>query len=638
MVVLALLAGLVLAAPSFSAADHPLEEGFGATTPGGAGGTVVHVTTLADAGPGSLREALAGGNRIIVFDVAGEILLQSHLHVRGAFVTVDGHTARSPGVTLRNGGLVIRGSDGAHDVIVRGLRIRNSPADNVQIAYGARNVVISHVSSSGAGDGNLDITEGAQDVTVAWTILAEPVSLKSMLVKYGASRVTLHHNLFVESQSRNPSVSIDDAGTRATDTTLDMRNNVVWGWDTGYGTLVHHGARANVVRNYYASPRSSAFDQGEALLVCSGSPTCLGGDPAAFARAFVDGNVDGDGLTARVNGQGTEPAPFSAPAIATADACTAARRVLDGVGPRPLDTRDAGYVTTVVLAGCSTALAATTTTLVSSRNPSTDGELVTFTAAVTPVETAAGTPTGTVDILDGGIVVRTLALVGGQASWGTSKLKPGQHSMTAVYGGDATFAGSTSAALVQKVTGSPAQPRRNKSSVKVTATLDPCCAGEDDEGSGGLVTRAQGERDNKVQRDSLRALVSLALPAAGIVDRATAAAADVRMVLSRDAAPHAECRLAFVQLETEEEDEEESDDDGDGGPSHTVAVYRLEVDLRPDSTGALVLRQSRGHCDVDLTAPGVQPGVPNAIFGDVATVVVGPGDAYVSVLESRFRR
>lgn len=49
-------------------------EGFGARTPGGKGGRVLTVTTLADSGPGSLREAVSTKDpRTIRFQVAGEI-------------------------------------------------------------------------------------------------------------------------------------------------------------------------------------------------------------------------------------------------------------------------------------------------------------------------------------------------------------------------------------------------------------------------------------------------------------------------------------------------------------------------------------------------------------------------------------
>lgn len=163
-------------------------QGFGASTPGGTGGSVVRVTNLHDAGPGSLRSAVAQGNRTIVFDVGGIIDLASAVYVNGAFITIDGFTAPAPGITLRGDALVIRGSHGAHDVIARGLRVRDSVLDGIQIAAGAYNVVIDHVSVHGAGDGSIDITDDSHDVTVSWSILAAPASGKNMLIKYDASR------------------------------------------------------------------------------------------------------------------------------------------------------------------------------------------------------------------------------------------------------------------------------------------------------------------------------------------------------------------------------------------------------------------------------------------------------------------
>jgi hypothetical protein len=95
------------------------------------------------------------------------------------------------------------------------------------------------------------------------------------------------------------------------------------------------------------------------------------------------------------------------------------------------------------------ALAATTTTLVSSVNPSASKQAVTFTATVT---SGAGIPTGTVTFTNNGSTVGTGSLNGnGQATFTTSTLSSGSHSITAVYGGDSSFSGSTSAVLTQTV-------------------------------------------------------------------------------------------------------------------------------------------------------------------------------------------
>jgi Big-like domain-containing protein len=91
---------------------------------------------------------------------------------------------------------------------------------------------------------------------------------------------------------------------------------------------------------------------------------------------------------------------------------------------------------------------ATTTTLASSLNPSTFGQPVTFTATV---KATSGTPTGTVTFKDGTTTIGTGALSAGKATFKTSKLAKGIHSITAMYGGSISDLGSTSPVLKQTV-------------------------------------------------------------------------------------------------------------------------------------------------------------------------------------------
>ncbi len=343
-----------------ASSSFPVIQGFGAKTRGGNGRAMVRVTNLNDAGPGSLRDAVSRGNRTVVFDVGGEITVGSkYIEVLGAFVTIDGSTAPPPGITIKNGGIRISGNKGAHDVIVRSIRIRNAPADGVQIFSAAYNVVIDHVAIHGSGDGNLDVTDGSRDVTISWSIFAAPLSRKSMLIKNNPSRITLHHNIFVKGQTRNPQVSIDQAVTADTDITLDMWNNLIFDWGAGYGTLIRNRARANIVNNFYSS---NGGDKEDALIICSGADAnpkhareCSGGDTRNPARVYLRGNFSADDLSRDINAVGNEVNPFPASHSPTQDACAAAQEAFVNAGVRPLDSSDRHALSGVRLASCSAA-------------------------------------------------------------------------------------------------------------------------------------------------------------------------------------------------------------------------------------------------------------------------------------------
>src|SRR5205807_168784 len=93
--------------------------------------------------------------------------------------------------------------------------------------------------------------------------------------------------------------------------------------------------------------------------------------------------------------------------------------------------------------------AASSTSVVSSNNPSNSEVAGAFIAsAVTPV---TGTLTGTVTFQDGASALGTGTLSLHDALPISSGLTAGTHSITAIYGGDANFAGSTSPVLTQTV-------------------------------------------------------------------------------------------------------------------------------------------------------------------------------------------
>ena len=94
---------------------------------------------------------------------------------------------------------------------------------------------------------------------------------------------------------------------------------------------------------------------------------------------------------------------------------------------------------------------ATTTTVTSNPGSSVFGQPVTLTASVSVNPPGTGSPTGSVTFSEGSTTLGTGTISGGVATLTTPALAVGNHSITATYGGDASFAASTSAALGQAV-------------------------------------------------------------------------------------------------------------------------------------------------------------------------------------------
>jgi hypothetical protein len=112
----------------------------------------------------------------------------------------------------------------------------------------------------------------------------------------------------------------------------------------------------------------------------------------------------------------------------------------------------------------------TTTALASSLNPSTYSQSVTFTATVTP-QSGSVTPTGTVTFKDGAATLGSSALdASGVVTLSTSTLAAGSHSITAAYGGSASFGASTSPILIETV-------NQAATSTSLSSSLNPSTYG-----------------------------------------------------------------------------------------------------------------------------------------------------------------
>ncbi len=289
-----LLALLAVPAPAETLA-FPSAEGFGAYAKGGRGGKVLFVTNLNKSGPGSLREACeAEGARTIIFQVGGTIDLKRNIYIRHPYVTIAGQTALGDGICLRGAGLIVQ----AHDVIIRGLRIRPGddpegphPASRDAIWVGSdqetvERVIIDHCSLSWAIDENASTWYPVLDITFQWNIISEglmdslhPKGPHSMglLVGDHSHRVSLHHNLFAHNNFRNPSLKGD--------TVTEIVNNTIYNW----------GSHAMGFSQVTDAEPSSAILIGNLFIPGPNSRTSLGGfdvpsHASPKAQLFSEGN------------------------------------------------------------------------------------------------------------------------------------------------------------------------------------------------------------------------------------------------------------------------------------------------------------------------------------------------------------
>jgi pectate lyase len=263
----------------------PNAQGFGTLTPGGRfnpltgqNGTVIKVTNLNDAGPGSLREAInTKGPRIVVFEVSGIIELEEELAITEPFLTIAGQTSPGYGICLKNFGLTVM----APNVVVRFIRsrpgdeINENPENLDSIAIiglppqDTYNVVIDHCSLSWSQDETFSTWYSAHDITIQWSLIAEglheahhPKKTHSMgvLLGDGGDNITVHHNLDAHHMWRNPLLM---GGS------IDYFNNLHYNFERGMEISYMHSdpVRLNAVGNSWIPGPNTTLDYMPTILV-----------------------------------------------------------------------------------------------------------------------------------------------------------------------------------------------------------------------------------------------------------------------------------------------------------------------------------------------------------------------------------
>jgi len=303
--------------------------GFGSVTTGGLGKTAYHVTTTADSGVGSFRDACSVGDRYITFDVGGTFALGDYIRVKSN-TTIDGSTAPSTGVTFT--GYPILCYNGVHDIVITNVRhrsgwrpvggVRNSNGTCMEVYNGSYNVVIDKCSFSDFDDEAISVGKLSYNVTVQNCIFGAGAWVGhkfTMLVGDRSTRVSILRNIFAGTpEQRNPAIQYDDTTQLvAPSIVADVVNNLVWK-PSVYGTGVYYGAKANVTGNYYYSTSGivGAFNRQIEIF----------NDTNAVGHAYLSNNYSKDGGTFATTG--TTPAaeanPYAVDAYALITATSAA--------------------------------------------------------------------------------------------------------------------------------------------------------------------------------------------------------------------------------------------------------------------------------------------------------------------------
>ncbi len=330
---------------------------------GGRGGRVLPVTTLDDSGPGSFRHACEqGGPRIIIFNVAGLIRLNSAVSIRAPYVTIAGNTAPGDGVCIAGHTVEIN----THDVVVRHLRFRRGKTDPVDRddSLGGNpvgNIMIDHVSASWSLDENISIYRHmyepaggpaqklpAVNVTIQNSISSESLNLyhHAFGSTIGGLNSTFHRNLWACNTGRNPSVGMYGDFTFVNNVIFNWRHRTVDGGD--------HRSRFNIINNYYKpGPGTPDGDIRFRLLKPESERSKTVFDN--FGKAYVAGNVvEGHAVVTADNWNGgVQP---DVKAKERADEIRASIRVGEPFDHAPLPVVDAGTAYELVLAGAGATL------------------------------------------------------------------------------------------------------------------------------------------------------------------------------------------------------------------------------------------------------------------------------------------
>jgi hypothetical protein len=279
----------------------PGAEGGGAHSFGGHGGKVLVVTSLADSGPGTLRWACEqGGARIVVFNVAGIIHINSPIIVRAPYISIEGQSAPGDGVCVAGESFWVN----THDVVIRYMRFRRGETnvgrrDDALGGNPVGNVIVDHVSTSWGldenfsmyrhmfdpGDGSKEEKLGTVNITIQNCISSEALDTwnHSFGTTMGGENCMLVRNLWADNTGRNPSIGWNGV--------FNFVNNIVFNWHHRSMDGGDYTSLFNIINNYFkpgpVTPKDNVV--GHRILKPESGRSKL--KYRVFGRAYVNGNI-----------------------------------------------------------------------------------------------------------------------------------------------------------------------------------------------------------------------------------------------------------------------------------------------------------------------------------------------------------
>lgn len=293
----------------------PGAEGGGAYSFGGRGGKVIVVTSLADSGPGTLREACEqGGARIVVFNVSGIIRIKTPLIIRAPYITIAGQTAPGDGVCIAGESVWIN----THDVVVRYMRFRRGETnvgrrDDSIGGNPVGNIMIDHVSASWGLDENMSMYRhmfndstgkaeqkyGTVNITIQNSIFSEALDTwnHSFGSTLGGENCTFMRNLWANNAGRNPSIGWNGV--------FNFANNVVFNWYNRSTDGGDYTALYNIINNYYKPGPITPLNEPIRHRILKPESGRSKLPYVVFGRAYVEGNiVEGNDTVTKDNWDG----------------------------------------------------------------------------------------------------------------------------------------------------------------------------------------------------------------------------------------------------------------------------------------------------------------------------------------------